>query len=56
MAGYFIQEMFTSYKICRLLLVILSGSGGQKVNMIEVPFAMNISQLGYPFFTWGCAD
>lgn len=56
MAGYFIQEMFTSYKICRLLLVILSGSGGQKVNVIEVPFAMNISQLGYPFFTWGCAD
>lgn len=42
------------HKICRLQLVILQGSGGQKVNMIEVPLAMNISQPVYPFFTWGC--
>lgn len=56
MAGYLIQEMFTSYKIYRLLLVILSGSGGQKVNMTGVPFGMNISQPEYPFLIWGCAD
>lgn len=50
----FHPEIVHVCKICRLLLVILSGSGGQKVNMIEVPFAMNISQPEYPFFTWGC--
>lgn len=41
------------HKICRLQLAILQGSGGQKVNMIEVPFAMNILQPEYPLFTWG---
>lgn len=42
------------HKICRLLLVILSGLGSQKVNTTEVPCAMNISQLEHPAFTWGC--
>lgn len=37
MAGYFVQEIFLSYEIGRFWWVILSGSGGQKVNTIEVP-------------------
>jgi len=42
---------FLIHKICHLLLIFLSASKGQKVKMIEVPFAMNISRAAYPFFT-----
>lgn len=58
-SGYETWHIISSRKCSRpqdspVTVVILSGSWGQKANMIEVPFAMNISQTKYPFFSWGC--
>lgn len=49
MAGYFVQEIFPSYKIGRFWWVILLGSGGQKVNTIEVPLPRIFHRPSIPF-------